>query len=69
MPQISNPTANNNQNYLIDPTFSRVDRLFVLVFENEEDRISFSKYYTSTVRINDYNVLIDQKPYKSKKEK
>ena len=51
MPQISNPTANNNQNYLIDSTFSRVDRLFVLAFENEEDRVSFSKYYTSTVRI------------------
>ena len=33
---MSNRTANNNLNYLIDPTFSNVNRLFVLSFENEE---------------------------------
>ena len=57
--QISNQTANNNLNYLIDPTFNNVHRLFVLVFENEEDRFSFSKYYTPTVEIKNYNVLVD----------
>ena len=61
--QISNQTANNNLNYLIDPTFSMVSRLFVMAFENEEDRSSFSKYYTPTVRIKDYNILIDQKAF------
>ena len=50
-------------NYLIDPTFDKFHRLFVLVFQNEEDRSSFSKYYTPTVEINYYNVLIDQKPF------
>ena len=35
---------NNNINYLIDPTFTKLDRLFVLSYENEEDRTSFSKY-------------------------
>ena len=44
MSQMSNQTANNNLNYLIDPTFSNVNRLFVLSFENEEDRNSFSNY-------------------------
>ena len=39
--QISNQTANNNLNYLIDPTFDKVHRLFVLCCENEEDRSSF----------------------------
>ena len=30
-------TKTNNLNYLIDPTFIKVDRLFVLSFENEDD--------------------------------
>ena len=42
---MSNQTESNNLNYLIDETFSKVTRLFVLSFENEEDRTSFSKYY------------------------
>ena len=29
-PEISNQTKNNNLNYLIDPTFTKVNRLFVL---------------------------------------
>ena len=42
MSQMSNQVANNNLNYLIDPTFSNVSRLFVLSSENEEDRTFFS---------------------------
>ena len=61
--QISNQTANNNLNYLIDPTFNKFNRLFVLTFRNEEDKSSFSKYYTTTVEIEDFNVMIDQKPF------
>ena len=57
--QISNQTAGNNLNHLIDPTFDNRNRLFVLAFENEEDRLSFSKYYTPAVEIKDYNILID----------
>ena len=33
MPQMSNQNKNNNLNYLIDPTFSNVNRLFVLSLE------------------------------------
>ena len=57
--QIINQTATNNLKVLIDPTFNNVNRLFVLAFPNEEDRCSFSKYYTPTVEIKDYNVLIN----------
>ena len=57
--QMSNQNKNNNLNYLIDPTFSNVNRLFVLSFENEDDRTSYYKYYVSSVEIKDYNVLID----------
>ena len=40
---MTNQTQNNNLKYLIHPTFIKVNRLFVLSFENEEDRASFSK--------------------------
>ena len=57
--QMSNQNKNNNLNYLIDPTFSNVNRLFVLSFENDDDRTSYYKYYLPKVEIKDYNVLID----------
>ena len=60
---MSNQTKNNNFNYLIDPTFTNVNRLFVLSFENENDRASYSKYYLLKVEIKDFNVLIDGKPF------
>ena len=56
---MSNQTKNNNLNYLIDPTFTKVNRLFLLSFENENHRTSFSKYYVPNVQIKDFNVLID----------
>ena len=52
--QITNQTKNNNLNYLIDPRFTKANRLFVLSFQNENDRTSFSKYYVPNVQINDY---------------
>ena len=57
--QMSNQNKNNNLNYFIDPIFSNVNRLFVLSFENEDDRTSYYKYYLPNVEIKDYNVLID----------
>ena len=60
---MTNQTKTNNLNYLIDPTFIKVNRLFVLSFENEEDRTSFSKFYVSKVEIKDLNVLIDGKSF------
>ena len=57
--QMSNQTKNKNLNYLIDPTFSNVNGLFVLSFETEDDRTSYYKYYMPSVEIKDYNVLTD----------
>ena len=55
---------NNNLNHLIGPTFTNVNRLFVLSFERTEDhkdnRDSFSHYYVPKVQINNFNVLIDR---------
>ena len=61
--EMSNQTKNSNLNYLIAPTFTNVNRLLVLTFENEDDRTSFSKYYLPKVEIKDFNVLIDGKPF------
>ena len=60
MHSVVNQPAANNLNFLIDPTFNNVNRLFVLAFPNE---FSFSKYYTPTVEIKDCNVLIDLQPF------
>ena len=62
---------NNNLNYLIDPTFTNVNRLFVLSFqriarENSTTkylRDSFSHYYAPNARIKDFKVLIDGKRF------
>ena len=57
---------NNNLNYLIDPTFTSVNRLCVLSFrinDNTDGRYSFSNYYVHKVKVNDFNVLIDGKSF------
>ena len=70
---MTNQTNNNNLNYLLDPTFTKVNRLFVLPLENENDRTSFLKYYVPNAQIRDFNLLIDGKSFfdmsiKSKEE-
>ena len=61
--ELSNQNANKNLNYLIEPIFTNVNRLYVLAYENERDRISYFKYYMPTIEIKDYNVLIDGNPF------
>ena len=69
---MTNQTKTNNLNYLIDTTFNKVNRLFVLSFEIDEDRTSFSKYYRPKVEIEDFNVLTARSffdvPVKNKEE-
>ena len=50
---------NRYLNYLINPSFQGVNRLFVLPFENENDKTSHSTYCLPKVEIKDYNVMID----------
>ena len=50
---------NRYLNYLINPSFQGVNRLFVLSFENENNRTSHSAYYLPKIEIKDYNVMID----------
>ena len=60
---MTNQAKNNNLNSLIDLTFTKVNRFFVLLFQNEKERPSFSKYYIPNVQIKDFNVLIDGKSF------
>ena len=46
--EITTQPKNNNLNYLIDPTFSNINRFFVLSFKNANDNLtrnSFDKCY------------------------
>ena len=58
--QMSTGAANDNFNILIDPTFTNVNRLFVLANQDDDDRQSFSTFYLPRVMIKDYNVIIDK---------
>ena len=51
---------NNNLNILIDPTFTNVNRLFVLAYRTADDRLSFSEFHLPRVMVKDYNVIIDK---------
>ena len=50
---------NGNLNYLIEPIFQGVNRLFVLAFENDDQKISSKRYYIPNEEIKDCNVMID----------
>ena len=69
--QMTVQPQNNNLNYLIGPTFTNLNRLFVLSFQRiagennttKDYRDSFSHYYVPNARIKDFNVLIDGKSF------
>ena len=68
--QLTIPNNMSNLNYLIDPTFTNVNRLFVLPFKRFEEnnvkkdhRDSFLHYCLPNVNIKDFNVLIDGKSF------
>ena len=54
---------NANLNHLIEPSFQGVNRLFVLAFENDEQRTSNKRYYLPNAEIKDYKVMIDGKNF------
>ena len=60
-PKVSPERRNQYLDFLIDPSFQGVNRLFVLSFENEEDRKVDTGSNLPKVEIKDYNVVIDGK--------
>ena len=64
--QMTIQPQNNSLNYLIDVTFTNVNRLFVLSFSRNnstDSRYSCSNYYVPRVEIKDFNVLVDGKSF------
>ena len=58
--QMTTEETNNNLNILIEPTFTNVNRLFVLAYRTADNRQSFSQFYLPNVMVKDYNVIIDK---------
>ena len=60
-------TTQNSPNqyfdFLIEPSFQGVNRLFVLTFNANDSRIGHSRYFLSTEKIEDYNVMIDGRKF------
>ena len=74
--EMTSEAVNNNLNILVDPTFTNVNRLFVLSYATDDDnynRQSYSQFYLPKVMVKDYNVIIDKLaffdlPIKTKEE-
>ena len=52
-------------NYLIDPSFQRVNKLF-LSFENNSVRTGHTRYFLPKVETKAYNVMIKRRDFFSK---
>ena len=48
-------------NYLIDPIFRGVNRLFVLPFNFNDNRDEHLRFYLPNAKVKDYNIMIDGK--------
>ena len=59
---MSTARPNEYLDYLIDPCFQiqRVNRFFVLSFEDEPQRTNYNRCYLPIVEIKNYNVIIDE---------
>ena len=62
--KMTTEAVNNSLNILIDPTFTNVNRLFVLAYQNADDRQSFSQFYLPNVLVKDFNVIIEEEAFK-----
>ena len=58
--QMTTEAVNNNLNILIDPTFTNVNRLFVLAYQNADHRQSFSQFYLPNVMVKEFNLITDK---------
>ena len=58
--QMTTEETNNNLNILIDPSFTNVNRSFVLAYQTADDRQSYYEFHLPKVMVKDYNVIIDK---------
>ena len=57
--EMSTERQNQYLNFLTDPIFQEVNRIAVLLFEDEYYGIVHTRYYLPKVEIKDYNVMIN----------
>ena len=57
--KVSAKRVNQYLDFLIDPSFEGVNRVFALPFEDETQRTSYKRYYLSTIEIKNHNVMIE----------
>ena len=65
---MSTEATNKNLNILIDPTFTNVNRLFVLAYQTADDRQSFSQCYLPKVMVKDFKLAFFDLPIKTEEE-
>ena len=53
-------TQSQYLDYLIDPSFQGVNRLFVLLLADNAHQTSYTGYFLPTAEIKHYNVMIDR---------
>ena len=58
-PKVTIQAQNQNLDYLIDPSFQEVNRLFFLSFSDSTVTTRYRRYFLPNVQIEDYNVMID----------
>ena len=61
--QMTIQPQNNNLNNLVDPTFTNVNRLFVLSFAKTNAGDDRGSYYVPNVEIKDFSALTDGKSF------
>ena len=64
--EVTTQPKNNNLDYLIDPIFKNINRLFVLSFKMVMvilKKNSFDSHSIPSVEIKDFNALFDNKPF------
>ena len=59
LPKTTNQARNRYLDFLIDPSFQGVNKLFVLPFKNDDGWESHKEYCIPSVEIKNYNVMID----------
>ena len=60
-PKVTVEQQNQYLDFLINPGFQGVNRPFVLSFQNNVGRTSYTRYYLPLVEIKEYNVVIDRR--------
>ena len=58
-PKVTIGKQNQHLDFLINPSYQGVNRLFISSFENTDIRTSYTRYYLPLVEIKNYNVVID----------